>query len=488
MTETPSVKSKFLRGAALLLAAFALLPPASVQAQGVRPGASQRGLGSAPAQFSGGGLSSPSLAAPLPRPAAAAAVQQQADYIVAVVNTEPITNNEVRQRAERIAQQIEQEGKPLPPREVLLGQVLDRMISDKAQLQLAKEAGIKVDEGAIDQAEQGVAQQNQLTVAELHRRLAADGVPATELRSELRNQITLQRLRERELDPKVKVTDLDVDQFLAAQQNGAAQPTGAAPTEIDLAQVLVAVPENAPAQQVQQLQARAEDVAKRARAGDDFAGLAREFSDGPEKGAGGRMGLRGTDRYPPLFVDAVKGLSVGGVAGPLRSGAGFHVLKVVEKGKLGSPGMTVTQNHARHILLRPSKQLSESAARKQLEEFKRRVESGSADFAALAREFSQDGSASTGGDLGWSSPGQFVPEFEHVLAGLSPGQIAEPLTSRFGVHLIQLLERREATLNPRQQREIARTQLREKKLEEAYGPWAQEVRARAYVDLREPPQ
>ena len=261
-----------------------------------------------------------------------------------------------------------------------------------------------------------------------------------------------------------------------------------APTDVNLAQVLIAVPENASAQEVDKLRQKAQMVADKARAGEDFTALAREFSDGPEKNAGGRMGLRGADRYPSLFIDATQKLDVGGVAGPIKSGAGFHVLKVVEKGKLGAPGMTVTQNHARHILLRPGKQLSEAAARERLAEFKRRVESGSADFATLAREFSQDASAKAGGDLGWSSPGQYVPEFEQVLAGLSPGGIAEPFTSRFGVHLVQLLERRDATLSPRQSRDIARNLLREKRLDEAYGPWAQEVRGRAYVDMREPPQ
>ncbi|MEO8247736.1 MAG: peptidylprolyl isomerase [Burkholderiales bacterium] len=488
-----------LRNLALLLAASALLLPAA-QAQGIKPSGGRAPAFSAPEKplpssrpSSSPGLSSPGLSSPalggsalpnvaLPRPGAAAPRQEQADYIVAVVNTEPVTNNEVRARADRIAQQMQQQGASVPPREELLRLVLDRMISDKTQLQLAKETGIKVDDGAVDQAEQNVAQQNKLSVEQLRQRLAADGVPRDELRRELRNQITLQRLRDRELEPKVRITELDIDQFLRDQQKEGA------PTDINIAQVLIAVPEGAPAQEVEKLQQKAQMVADKARAGEDFAALAREFSDGPEKSAGGRMGLRSAERYPALFVEATAKLGVGGVAGPIKSGAGFHVLQVVEKGKIGAPGMSVTQNHARHILLRPTKQLSETAARERLADFKRRVESGSGDFAALAREFSQDGSAKDGGDLGWSSPGQYVPEFEQALAGLSPGQIAEPFASRFGLHLVQLLERRDATLSTRQSREVARNLLREKRLDEAFGPWAQEVRGRAYVDVREPPQ
>ena len=170
----------------------------------------------------------------------------------------------------------------------------------------------------------------------------------------------------------------------------------------------------------------------------------------------------------------------------MRSGAGFHVLKVLERRK--ADALSVTQQRARHILLRPGGSVTESVARQRLADFKRRIEAGQADFAALARENSQDGSASQGGDLGWSNPGQFVPEFEEVLDSLRPGQIAEPLVSRFGVHLVQLIERRQASLSPREQREVARNALREKKLDEAYERWAQDVRGRAFVDLREPPQ
>ena len=407
-----------------------------------------------------------------------------ADYIVAVVNAEPITNNEVRSRMVRFEQQLAQQGQPVPAGPDFARQVLERLISEKAQLQLARESGIRVEESAVDQAEQNVARQNQIDVAELRRRLASDGLPLSRFRDELRNQLLVTRLRERELEARVnKVTDLEVDQYIR-DRSTSDDPSA---LELNLAHILVPVPENATEAQVASLRARAQQLQQRARAGEDFAKLVREASNAQGAPTGGVVGLRTADRYPPLFVQAAQALPEGGVSELVRSGAGFHVIKVLEKRRGGLPGATVVQSHARHILLRPNAQLSETAARQRLADFKKRVEAGQADFAQLARENSQDTSATSGGDLGWAAPGLFVPEFEEALHSLEPGQIAEPVMSRFGVHLIQLLERRQATLTQREQREVARNLVREKKLDEAYVRWAQEVRGRAYVEFREPP-
>lgn len=419
------------------------------------------------------------------RPAVRApdAAPRTADYIVAVVNSEPITNHEVRQRMARFEAQLAQQGQPVPPRPEFARQVLERLISEKAQLQLAADNGIRVDEFAIDQAEQNIARQNQIDVAELRRRLQADGIPLASFREELRNQLLLTRLREREF-AATRVSDLEVDQYLRERENS----KDPASLELNLAHILVAVPENADEAQVAQLRARAQRVQERARAGEDFIKLARELSDAPGAAqTGGVVGVRTADRYPPLFVDAVQALPEGGVSNVIRSGAGFHVVKVLEKRRADLPGAQVVQSHARHILLRTGPQLTEAAARQRLADFKRRIQAGQADFAQLAREHSQDASASSGGDLGWASPGLFVPEFEEAVDSLKPGEIADPVVSRFGVHLIQLLERREATLSARERRELARAMLREKKLDEAYAKWAQDVRGRAYVELREPP-
>ncbi|QHI98808.1 molecular chaperone SurA [Xylophilus rhododendri] len=427
-----------------------------------------------------------SLTAPgsLTPPPAAAPQVQQADYIVAIVNSEPITNSEVNMRADRTAQQIQQQGAAQPPRDQLLRQVLSRLINEKAQLQQATEAGIKIDEATVDQAEENVARQNNTDLAGLHRRMAADGISLDRFRHDLRNQLTLLRLRERDVESRVRVTDQDIDQFIRDQQGGDAAETA----QINLQHVLVLVPENATPQQIASLQARAQGIADRAKGGADFTVLARENSDAPEGRNGGLLGLRPADRYPNLFLEATQDLPVGGIVGPIRSPAGFHILKVAERINGSAVPTEVMQNHARHILLRPTPQLTEAAAIQRLADYKRRVNNGQADFAVLATENSVDGSAKQGGDLGWANPGQFVPEFEEAIEALQPGQISDPIVSRFGVHLIQLLERRKHTLTQREQRDMVRAAAREKKLDEAYTTWAQEVRGRAYVELREVPQ
>ncbi len=449
---------------ALTVASLFILAGLPAKAQGLRPS-----TGSA-------------LAAPAVRLLSDA--PQSADFIVAIVNAEPITNNEVQREAQRVLQQLAQQRAPQPERKELTRQVLESLINQKAQLHQARETGIRIDEAAVDQALQNIARQNQIGVAELERRIVAEGLVLSQFRTQLREQLMLTRLRERDVEPKVRISDIEVDQYLKERQSN----TDPASVEINLAQILVAVPDAASAEQISALQVKAQKALARARAGEDFALLVREFSDASDRANGGQLGLRTANRYPPLFVEATQNLAPGGVSDVLRSGAGFHVLKVLEKKGSGMPIMSVTQSRARHILLRPSAQLSEAAARDKLTDFKKRIVAGQADFAALARDNSQDGSAAQGGDLGWANPGMFVPEFEEVMERLAPGQISDPLVSRFGVHLIQLLERRSTELSPREQREQVRAMLREKKLDEAYLTWAQDLRGRAYVELREPPQ
>jgi len=430
----------------------------------------------------------PRIVPPAARPAAPAAapVQRAAEFIVALVNSEPITNTEVLTRVQRLIQ--ENPDAERVPRPELARLVLERLISERAQLQLAKETGIKVDEIAVDQAEQTVARQNQLTLPELRQRVAAEGISQQAFRNDLRDQLMLTRLRGREVDSKVKVSDAEADQFLQDQRNsgGKGDPSM---LNLNLAQLLVAMPENATEAQVAQAQQKAQGLAQRARAGEDFAKLVQDNSDAPDRANGGALGMRTADRYPPLFVEAVQSTAVGGIVGPVRSGAGFHVVKVIAKEQIGSADAVVTQTHARHILLQNDPKRTTEQAVAQLAEFKRRIQAGNgADFASLARDNSQDGSAKDGGDLGWARPGMFVPEFEEAMNRLAPGQISDPVVSRFGVHLIQVLERRNVKPSQDEQREAARAVLRDQRTEEAFNTWAQEVRARAYVEFRDPPQ
>ena len=450
-----------------------ILPAMMVQAQALKP-AKQLGMPGFMTAASPANLASTT----------ATGGQRQADFIVAVVNSEPITNNEVRAKLIRAELQLTQQGASLPPRNELVSQILERVINDKAQLQAARTSGLRVEDTAVDNAVQGVAQQNQLSVNELRRRLITDGVAYSQFRSELRDELLVSRLRQREVDSRVVVTEQDIDQFLRDQENS----TDASSLEVNLAQILVSVPENATAEQVAALKAKAEKTAERARKGVDFATLANEFPDSPGRTAGGQMGLRNADRYPPLFLEAIQNLPASAIAGPVRSDAGFHILKVIEKKQAGMPSVNITQTRARHILLRVTPQFNEAAAKQKLADIKNRITTGQADFATLARENSADGSAKEGGDLGWANPGMFVPEFEQVMNSLAPGQISDPLISRFGVHLIQVMERRETALSAREQRELAKGAVRDKKLQEAYLLWVQEIRGRAYVEYREPTQ
>ena len=408
---------------------------------------------------------------------------RSADYIVAVVNSEPVTNTEVRERMARVAQSIAGQGGQLPPENVLAREVLERLILEKAQLQSAREGGIKVDDYAVDQAAQNVARQNSLSLEQMMARLAADGISAKRFREELRNQLLLQRLREREVDGRVRVTELDIDQYLKEQRASGDTSN----MTLNLGHVFIAVPENASPAVVAQREARAREALEKLNAGQDFSAVVREYSDAPEAKEGGVLGLRPADRYPELFTRAVAASPKNSVVGPLRSGAGFHLLKVIDRSQQGM-ATVVTQNHARHILLRPSEQLNEGQAAERLADYRRRVQTGQARFEDLAREYSQDGSAKEGGDLGWAGPGAFVPEFEEVLNQLKPGEVSAPVVSRFGVHLIQLIDRRQATLSAREQREALRNVVREQKLDKAYATWVQEVRGRAYVEYRDPPQ
>jgi peptidyl-prolyl cis-trans isomerase SurA len=449
-----------------VLACIAVLALSQAHAQGLRP---------APR---------PSVTLPVSATAPSSA-QRAADFIVAVVNSEPITNYQVKVELQRIQQQYVQQRRPQPDPRELTRQVLERLINERAQLQLARETGIKVDEPSIDQAEQSVARQNQMDVTELRRRIVLDGLEPKIFREQLHDQLMLTRLRDREVEPRVRISDLEVEQYLQEQMGKSDDPGS---VMVNMAQLLVTVPDGASDAQVAALKDRAQRALARAQAGEDFTALVRELSDAKDRDKGGELGLKTADRYPPLFLEATDSLAIGAISGLVRSGAGFHILKLIERRTAGLPPINVTQSHARHILLIPGSQLSEAAARDKLNDFKSRIQSGRSDFATLARENSQDGSAAQGGDLGWANPGQFVPEFEEVINRLTPGQISEPLISRFGVHLIQLIERRNAQLGEREQREMVRSMLREKKFNEVYATWVQDVRGRAYVELREEPQ
>jgi len=406
---------------------------------------------------------------------------RQADYIVAVVNTEPVTNNEVKARVWSIKDNMLSQGlEDLPDDALLAREVLERLIVEKAQIQMAKETGIKVEDFAIEQTLANIAEQNGITEEELLREVALRGQTQQSFREDIRNQLLMQRLQSREVEARVQVSEQDIDQYLAKQKNPA---NDLAQTSLNLGHILISVPEGASLAEVEQRQEIAKKAAQAARTDPDFEAVAKQFSDGGDP----IFGMRPADRYPSLFVQAVGTTPKDGVVGPVRSPAGFHILKVIDRS--ASPiSVEVTQTHARHILLRTSAQLSEGEAVQRLRELRQRVVEGTASFEDLARQYSEDGSAAMGGDLGWAGPGTYVPEFEQVLNALEIGQVSSPVVSRFGVHLILLEGRRQAALTDREQREALREVIRAEKLEKANETWLQELRGQAYVEYRDPPK
>jgi peptidyl-prolyl cis-trans isomerase SurA len=404
------------------------------------------------------------------------------DFIVAVVDAVPITNHDVNQKVLQLKQRARPQDNSQTQIAPSLQVALEKLITEKALLQLATEQGITVDAATVTQEQDRVAAQSQLSVDGLRAKLASAGITWQSFQQGLKEQLILQRLAERAVPARIRVSDAEIDAVMRERMNARSNTN----PNIELAHILIAVPEQASPAQVSALQAQAQSTLQRLQAGESFADVAKEVSNSSDKEQGGRMGLRQMDRYPTLFVQAIENMAVGGLSSVFRSGAGFHILKLITK--QSNQTMVVTETRARHILLRPGGQLSQIAARAQLTNFKRDLEAGRADFANLAREHSQDGSADNGGDLGWVAPGVFVPEFEETMDKLKINQISDPLVSRFGVHLIQVLARRDAPISERELRDSARNVLRQRKFDETYDQWAQEVRGRAYIEYRDPPQ
>lgn len=402
------------------------------------------------------------------------------DHIAAVVNQDVVAASEVNQRYERLRAEARQRGETADP-EALRKQALEALIEDRVIVTHARENGNRVDEPELDRVVANVATQNRLNMEQLRARLQEEGIDYKRFRENLRDQMMTERVREREVQGRIRVTDGEIDQFLAEQRQ---QRAGG--LQLNLAQILVTVPEGAAESVVAERRAKAEAALQRVKAGEDFAAVAREVSEDGNKARGGEIGLRQADRLPDAFVDFVRDLKSGELAPQLlRSGAGFHVLKLVQRRDGSEAGNLVTQTRARHVLLRPSPQLPAELAARRLQEFKRAIEAGRVSFEAVARDNSEDGSAPQGGDLGWVAPGAFVPEFEEAMNALPVGGLSDPVVSRFGLHLIKVEERREVEVDPKQLREQARNALREQKYEDAYKEWVRDLRARAFVELRE---
>lgn len=400
-----------------------------------------------------------------------------ADRIVAVVNDEVITLYELNSKLELALSQLKRQGTPLPPRDVLEQQMLERLVMNKVQLQQAREIGLRIDDGQLDQALQRIAANNKMSFAQFRDALQKDGIVFAKFREEIRDEMTIARLREREVESKIAISEGEIDNYLSGDlaKDGSDE-------EYEVAHILLRAPESASPEQIQKLKAKADQVMERLKNGEDFGQMAAAYSDAPDGLKGGSLGVRPLDRLPGIFADVVAKLKAGEVAPVLRSPNGFHIVKLVSK-RGGAAMPAVQQTHVRHILVKVNEIVSESDAKHKLEGLYERIEHG-AKFAELARLYSQDGSASKGGDLGWIYPGDTVPEFERVMDQLKPGEVSKPVLSPFGYHLIEVLERRVQDVSVERQRIAARQTLRDRKMDEAYQDWLRQARDRAYVELR----
>jgi len=419
------------------------------------------------------------LAAALWAAAATAPAQQPVvlDRIVAVVNNEVITRADLEQRYRTATLRLKQQGTPLPPRASLEKQILDRLITDQVQLQLAKETGLRVDDSELDRAIQRIAQENKLTLDQLRAALEKDGVPFPRFREDIRNEIILSRLRQREVDNRIVVSEGEIESFVNAQQDVAGRAE-----QYNLSHILVTVPENAGPEQIQARRSRAEQALQQLRTGADFRQVAAAFSDAPDALQGGAMGWREGARLPPLFLDVLKTLQTGELSPLLRSANGFHIVRLNERRSASAP-VIVRRTHARHILVKTNELVPQAEARRRVDSLKERLDN-KADFAELARLHSEDASGSKGGDLGWLSPGDTVPEFEGAMNALGPGEISAPVRTPFGWHLIQVLERRDEDMSKDRQRLAAHSALRARKSDESYQEWLRQLRDRAYIEYR----
>lgn len=445
--------------------------------------------------------------------------QQFVDGIAAVVNKQVITLQQLNAQAEAAREQLSRQNIPVPDYGVLQKQVLQRMITEELARQEANRLGIQVTDAQVEQAVQTIAQRNRISTDRLRQEVEKSGVKWDAYLKNLRQEVRMDQLRQRAVDSTIHISDAEIDAFLKgqgqqiaaaphaaqAQPQAPAQQTG--PAILGLAQILVAVPEGSPPARVQELRKKAEGLLAKVRGGADFAGVAAASSDGPQALEGGDMGVRPLEGWPELFISATKGLQAGQISDILQSGNGFHILKVVTRGPSGQQRpaasqpptaapqmpmqrqgpMMVTQTHARHILIKTTKVMSDDKARARLEQLRQRILNGES-FEDLAKRNSEDATAPQGGDLGWLTPGETVPAFEQAMNALEPNQISEPVKSQFGWHLIQVLERRTKNMENEFKRMQARQILFERRVEPAFEDWLSQLRGQAYIDNRLDPQ
>jgi peptidyl-prolyl cis-trans isomerase SurA len=401
------------------------------------------------------------------------------DRVVAIVNDEVITQVELDEEMELAERQLNQQKTPLPPRSTLQRQLLERMILSRILQQEARQTGVRVSDQQLNMALDRMAAENKMERDQFQAAMEAEGVDYARFRERIRGEIEIARLREREVENRVNISEAEIDSYLRNAENRMPDKD----EEYSVAHILVLVPEGANAEEIRAKREVAENALRQLSEGMDFAQVAASVSDAPDALEGGTLGWRPPSRLPELFLEAVSGMRIGEVSDVLRSANGFHVVKLVDK-RGSETKIIVEQTHARHILIRLNEIVSESDALQRLVELKQRMELGGEDFSDLARQHSDDASAAKGGDLGWLSPGDTVPDFERAMNALQPGEVSDPVRSPFGLHLIKVVERRDEDLSQERQRVMAREAIRMRKADSAYQDWIRQQRDRAYVEYR----
>ena len=399
------------------------------------------------------------------------------DRVVAVVNNEALTQFEMNEQKRILVQQLRESRLQPPSPDVLDKQVLDRLITERALMQYAKETGIRVDDTTVERTILRIAQENKMAPEEFRKVLEREGIPYAKYREDVRREVTIQRMREREIDSKVFVSDAEVDNYLATVNVQAGGES-----EYLLAHILVRVPEQSSPEQIEQRRARAEDALAKIKAGEAFAQVAATWSDAPDAQQGGSLGWRTPARMPSVFVDSVRAMKKGQVSGVLRSPAGFHIVTIVDERGRNQPSV-VQQTHVRHILIKVSELTSDVEAKAKIDRIRERIDGG-AKFDDQARVNSEDASSAKGGDLGWVAAGDLVPDFQAAMDRLKVNEVSQPVRSPFGWHLIEVLERREQDVSKERQRDQARLALRQRKADEQFQEFVRQTRDRAYVEIK----
>ncbi len=400
---------------------------------------------------------------------------QKLDRIIAVVDQDVITEKELQEKINSVIGNLKNQKIEIPSESVLKKQVIERLIANSIQIQLAYQTGLKISDAQVDKTIERIAEKNKLNVADFKKTLEKDGTNFYKFREEIRNEITIAQLKEREVDSKIVITDGEIDNFLNAQSKEIQD-------EFEVAHILIRVPEDASPEKLEKLKNKAEEAAKQIQSGKSFTQISAVFSEAPNSLEGGNLGWKKASDLPTLFVDALKKTEVGKLTSILRSPNGFHILKLINK-KGSSGPLVIEQTHVRHILIKLSEITSENEGRQKLIDVKERLENGTK-FEDMAKQYSEDPSSNNGGDLGWINPGDTVPEFEKIMKQLNINQISDPIKTSFGWHLIQVLERRSQDMSKESARIQARQQIKMRKSEEAYQDWLQELRDRSFVELR----